>query len=300
MLYNIRLNLHYEYPAPVEGGRHILRVLPIPLPERQRVARAALDFEPAPSERRDGRDFFGNVFTAVGFERSHDGLDVTMTARVEVARRSPGPDHSMHLAGLREELAGIRSLAADSPLHFLAGSDRAPVTEALTRYAEEDLTREATIFHIARAFCARIHADFAYDGDATSVGSLADEALALRRGVCQDFSHVMIAGLRGLGVPAGYVSGFIRTIPPPGRERLEGADAMHAWVRVWCGAEAGWVEFDPTNAIIAGEDHIVIGYGRDYGDVAPITGMLRTVGRHRSQQAVDVTPVDIEAAPQAN
>ena len=121
--------------------------------------------------------------------------------------------------------------------------------------------------------------------------TLSPEAFRLKAGVCQDFSHVMISGLRGLGVPACYVSGFISTIPPPGKERLEGEDAMHAWVSVWCGREAGWREFDPTNAILAGNDHIVIGYGRDYADVAPIVGVLRTVGRHSSEQSVDVIPV---------
>ena len=101
----------------------------------------------------------------------------------------------------------------------------------------------------------------------------------------------MIAGLRGLGIPAGYVSGFLRTIPPPGKERLEGADAMHAWVRVWCGREAGWQEFDPTNGIRASNDHITVGYGRDYSDVAPIVGVLRTTGSQTGEQAVDVIPV---------
>ena len=101
----------------------------------------------------------------------------------------------------------------------------------------------------------------------------------------------MIAGLRGLGIPAGYVSGFLRTIPPPGKERLEGADAMHAWVRVWCGIDMGWLEFDPTNGILASNDHIIVGYGRDYTDVAPIVGVLRTTGGQQGEQSVDVIPV---------
>jgi len=101
----------------------------------------------------------------------------------------------------------------------------------------------------------------------------------------------MIAGLRGLGVPAGYVSGFLRTIPPPGKERLEGADAMHAWVRVWCGRESGWLEFDPTNAIRAGDDHISVGYGRDYSDVAPVVGIVKIAGGQAIKQSVDVVPV---------
>ena len=127
--------------------------------------------------------------------------------------------------------------------------------------------------------------------EATTVATHASDAFKLKRGVCQDFSHVMIAGLRGLGIPAGYVSGFLRTIPPPGKERLEGADAMHAWVRAWCGREVGWIEFDPTNDMLASNDHITVGYGRDYSDVAPIVGVLRTTGSQTGEQAVDVIPV---------
>jgi len=102
----------------------------------------------------------------------------------------------------------------------------------------------------------------------------------------------MIAGLRGVGIPAGYVSGFLRTIPPKGKPRLEGADAMHAWVRVWCGQHAGWIEFDPTNAMLAGPDHITIGHGRDYSDISPIVGVLRTSGEHSAKQSVDVVRVE--------
>ena len=103
---------------------------------------------------------------------------------------------------------------------------------------------------------------------------------------------MMIACLRGVGIPAGYVSGFLRTDPPPGQPRLEGADAMHAWVRAWCGWETGWIEYDPTNAVVAGTDHILVARGRDYGDVAPVKGVLRIAGEQTSEQAVDVVPVD--------
>ena len=130
-----------------------------------------------------------------------------------------------------------------------------------------------------------------FDPKATTVDTPATEAFAKRHGVCQDFSHIMIACLRGIGIPAGYVSGFLRTLPPPGKPRLEGADAMHAWVRAWCGPEAGWIEFDPTNDKLAGEDHIVVAYGRDYSDVSPIKGTMRISGGQKSKQAVDVIPL---------
>ncbi|TIT84242.1 MAG: transglutaminase family protein, partial [Mesorhizobium sp.] len=118
---------------------------------------------------------------------------------------------------------------------------------AISAYARESLAGSTVA--TAADLCNRIHRDFAYDGEATTVQTRASDAFALKRGVCQDFSHIMIAGLRGLGIPAGYVSGFLRTIPPKGKPRLEGADAMHAWVKAWCGRDAGWQEFDPTNGM---------------------------------------------------
>ena len=118
----------------------------------------------------------------------------------------------------------------------------------------------------------RIRADFKYDTKATVVSTPISEAFEKRRGVCQDFAHIMIAGLRGLGLPAAYVSGYIRTIPPPGKKRLQGADAMHAWVSLWCGADIGWVDLDPTNSMLIGNDHIVLAKGRDYADISPVAG----------------------------
>jgi transglutaminase-like putative cysteine protease len=133
-----------------------------------------------------------------------------------------------------------------------------------------------------------------FDAEATTVDTPPREAFARGRGVCQDFTHVMIAGLRGIGIPAGYVSGFLRTFPPPGQPRLEGADAMHAWVRAWVGREMGWIEFDPTNDQAAGVDFVTVAVGRDYDDVAPIRGALRSAGRAETRQAVDVLPLDTE------
>ena len=138
---------------------------------------------------------------------------------------------------------------------------------------------------------SRSTATCSFDPEATTVDTPPAEAFARRHGVCQDFAQVMIACLRGVGIPAGYVSGFLRTNPPPGQPRLEGADAMHAWVRAWCGWQTGWIEFDPTNAIPAGTDHIVVARGRDYGDVAPVKGVLRIAGEQKTEHAVDVVPV---------
>jgi transglutaminase-like putative cysteine protease len=291
MLYDIRLNLHYDYDAAAGGSRHHVHVVPQTIPGVQRVIASSLSFSPMPSERSDFLDFFGNAMTSVAFRGSYDALDIRMSARVSVSRPEPGFDVSPTLANLAEEIVSVRSLSSDAPHHFLAASDYVELDPVITAYARESLARVASVTAVANDFCNRIYNDFAYDGEATTVATRAADAFALKRGVCQDFSHVMIAGLRGLGIPAGYVSGFLRTIPPSGKERLEGADAMHAWVKVWCGLEAGWQEFDPTNGMRASNDHITVGYGRDYADVAPIVGVLKTTGSQTGEQAVDVIPV---------
>ena len=292
MQYDIRLNLHYAYPRTAGGGRHQIRVLPKTIEGIQRVVASSLSCDPLPTERTDFIDFFGNSAATVSFRDRHETLDIHMNARVAVNRPDAGLDVSPDLAGLRKQIADVRSLAADAPHHFLGASDLVSIAPPITDYAGESLKDFASAQAVAADLCRRIHRDFAYDGNATTVATRAADAFDLRRGVCQDFSHVMIAGLRGLGMPAGYVSGFLRTLPPPGKERLEGADAMHAWVTVWCGRDAGWLEFDPTNDMRAGNDHIVVGYGRDYSDVAPIVGVLKTTGKQAGEQSVDVIPVE--------
>jgi len=291
MQYDIRLTLHYDYDAWAGGGRHQVRVLPSTIFGIQRVVAATLSFSPSPTERSDFLDFFGTNVTAIVCREAHDTLDVKMSARVIVSRPDLGLDVSPDLPYLHEQVANVLSLAADSPQHFLGSSDHAGLDPKITDYAAQSLD-QVSVRAIARDVCTRINRDFTYDGEATNVATRARDAFDLKRGVCQDFSHVMIAGLRGLGIPAGYVSGFLRTIPPAGKERLEGADAMHAWVKVWCGREAGWIELDPTNDMVASNDHIVVGYGRDYSDVAPIVGVLKTTGGQEAEQSVDVIPVD--------
>ncbi|RWO42126.1 MAG: transglutaminase family protein [Mesorhizobium sp.] len=294
MLYDIRLNLRYDYDAAAGGGRHQVRVLPPTISGVQRVIAASLSFAPAPSERSDFSDFFGNNVTSIAFRDAHDALDIRMSARVAVSRPEPGLDVSPDIRRLRSQLEAVRSLSPDTPHHFLAASDHVGVDADITGYARS--SAGSSVVGTAMDLCNRIHRDFTYDGEATTVHTRASDAFSLKRGVCQDFSHIMIAGLRGLGIPAGYVSGFLRTIPPPGKPRLEGADAMHAWVKVWCGRDTGWQEFDPTNGMRASNDHITVGHGRDYSDVAPIVGVLKTTGGQVGEQAVDVIPVVLEKA----
>jgi transglutaminase-like putative cysteine protease len=291
MLYDVSLHIGYIYDSPVSGGRHIVRVLPLSISGRQRLVAGTLSVLPQPGERSNMTDFFDNPATMILFRNLHESLDLKMQARVHVDSLDPSPDFSPPVTGLAEDIAGYWSLDGSSPHHFIDASPRLPQSPEIADYAKRIIMPGMTVREAATAICARIHADFTYDPEATTVDTTPREAFKLKRGVCQDFSHVMILALRSLGIPAGYVSGFLRTIPPPGKERLEGADAMHAWVRFWCGRINGWMELDPTNDIPAGSDHIVVAYGRDYSDVAPVIGILKGYGSHDTKQAVDVIPV---------
>lgn len=291
MLYDLTLHMGYIYDTPASGARHIMRVLPLSLADRQRLIAGSITVSPSPDEQSNFTDFFRHPATSFLLRAPHEKLDIRMQARVQVESQPIAADFSPLLSRLPDEIAGIWSLAPDSPHHFLGDSPRLGQVREIADYARQSVSPAMTVMQIAHAICACIHRDFTYDGEATTVDTTPLGAFQLKRGVCQDFVHVMIVALRSLGIPAGYVSGFIRTIPPPGKERLEGADAMHAWVRAWCGETAGWIELDPTNNIAAGTDHIVVAYGRDYSDVAPVIGVLKSYGGHRTVQAVDVVPL---------
>ncbi len=292
MLYDINLRIEYDYEVAVSGGRHMVRILPRSIPGRQRLIAGAIDIVPQPVERNGLVDFFENSATSILFRNAHDRLEVDMQARVQVDIHEDLPDFSPRPAELSREIAAYWSLDPASPHHFTGHSPRLPHCPVIADYARSIARDGMTVQEIGTAICERIHADFIYDAEATSVETTPIEAFRLKRGVCQDFTHVMIVALRSLGIPAGYVSGFLRTIPPAGKERLEGADAMHAWVRLWCGRVTGWIELDPTNNIPAGSDHIVVGYGRDYADVAPVIGIVKSYGQQTTSQAVDVIPVN--------
>jgi len=291
MLYDLSLHMGYIYDVPASGARHILRLLPLSLANRQRLIAGSLKISPHPNEQSNFTDFFQHPATSILVRDPHQKLDIRMQARVQVESQPVAADFSPLLAKLPDEISDCWSIDPASPHHFLGSSPRLPDTPEIAAYGKQWKTTKLTTMQIAHAVCAQIHKDFTYDPKATTVDTSPKEAFRLKRGVCQDFSHVMILTLRSLGIPAGYVSGFLRTIPPPGKERLEGADAMHAWVRIWCGETAGWIELDPTNNIPAGTDHIVVGYGRDYSDVAPVIGVLKGYGNQKTVQAVDVIPL---------
>jgi transglutaminase-like putative cysteine protease len=291
MHYDIRLAMVSTYESAAPLARHVLRVGLRDWPG-QAVLGQELLVDPAPADSAGGADFFGNLTHWITIPNQHRMMLVKMNARVA---REPvaAPDAAATPAweDVREAAGAARDLSPHAPAHFLFPSRMIALDGAITAHARESFTPRRPMLAAAASLMSRIHADFRYDAKATQVTTLPSEAFALKKGVCQDFAHVMIAGLRGLGLPARYVSGFLRTIAPPGKPKLEGADATHAWVQVWCGAEHGWLGLDPTNAIAEGEPHILIGVGRDYADVAPLDGVIVTHGGQALDVAVDVTPV---------
>lgn len=291
MIYDIGMTIAYEYDRPAVAGRHVLRLMPADVPGAQRRVTGLLTILPEPAERRNFVDFFGNAAVEVAFRDAHDEILFAVNARVERLAAPACLDMSPPLERLAEQILDYRALDGDAPHHFLGPSPRTAPAPETTAYVRDQLLPGMTAVAAVEAIGRALHRDMKFDPEATTVDTPPSEAFARRHGVCQDFAQVMIAGLRGIGIPAGYVSGFLRTDPPPGQPRLEGADAMHAWVRAWCGWDAGWVEFDPTNAIRAGTDHVFVARGRDYGDVAPVKGVLRIVGGQKTEHAVDVIPV---------
>jgi len=291
MLYDISLTIAYDYVAAADASRHLVMLVPADLPGEQRLVAGSLNVTPGADERLDETDFFGNRRTELVFDHPHHEFVFAVQSRIERIDGGQRLDISPRLSALAGEVVDWRSLDALSPHHFAGTSPRVRPTEATAAYAREAAGDGGSVFEAVVALGRALNRDMRFDPKATTVETPFAEAFERRRGVCQDFSHIMIACLRGIGIPAGYVSGYLRTIPPKGKPRLEGADAMHAWVRAWCGADMGWVEYDPTNALLVGADHVVVARGRDYSDVAPVKGVSRTAGAHTSKHSVDVVPV---------
>jgi transglutaminase-like putative cysteine protease len=296
MIYDIRQTTTYAYASKVAYAHHVLHLMLINRPG-QRVHAAALEIFPVPVERREGCDFFGNHVTWIGLEEAHDSLSIKVAARVAVeAPPAPVPHATPPWEEVRTDVTMTRDLGATAPAHFLFPSRQVSLDPEIADYVRKSFSPGRPVFDGASDLMERIKADFVYEPGATSVATTPSAAYKLKRGVCQDFAHIMISGLRGIGLPAAYVSGYLRTVPKEGRARLEGADAMHAWVMVWCGADAGWCGFDPTNAILVGDDHVTLAVGRDYSDIAPIAGVVFASGEQHLEVAVDVIPVDVGAA----
>ena len=282
MRYCVRHETRYEYEDPVSISHHILRLTP------RKADRTMISVTPHPPAFVHHFDYFGNKVTSFNLLEPHNCLVVVSTSELEV-NAPPPADFSASTAW------DILHASDPEIAQFTFDSARARSAPKLRDYAMESFPPDRPLLEGVRDLTHRIHEDFLFDTKATEVSTPVETFFEKRRGVCQDFSHLQIACLRSLGLPARYVSGYLRTLPPPGRPRLVGADASHAWCAAWS-PEAGWVDFDPTNDCVPTDGHITVAWGRDYSDVSPIYGVLLGGASHTLDVGVDVMPIGPEPA----
>ena len=293
MKYEISHVTTYRYVGAVSSAACMLRLRPRDI-RGQTCLSSQLTISPKASELSELTDFFGNRTAAFRLETSHRELSIAAVSVVEIDRPAhPFPGLTPAWENVRAMAVDSRRLDADSPVHFLFESKLVSLHDAVTAYGADLFSSGRPILDAAITLMSRITHDFKYKKDATEVTTSVAEAFESRAGVCQDFAHIMISCLRGLGLPAAYVSGYIRTVAPPGQKKLEGADASHAWVSVWCGPEFGWIDLDPTNDMLISDDHIIVARGRDYSDVSPVDGVFVGSGTHDLLVNVDVNPLGI-------
>lgn len=292
MRYAIRHVTRFDYAETVDFARCNLRLQPIDWPG-QRIEDYALNVTPggrtAPARAQAG---LAHV-TRLVLDRPTRELTIESVAHMTVDRPIPIPaadDPTVAAVGALARAS--RDLSPLSPAAYLYPSPRIPVNGDIAAWCAPDLSPERGVLDASIELARRIQREFDFDPTATLVDTPPAEAFAKKGGVCQDFAQIMLCGLRAAGIPAAYASGYLRTLPPPGEARLVGADATHAWVLVWAGEGRGWIGVDPTNGIWMAEDHVIVAIGRDYGDIAPIDGVVLGSGAQDMHVSVDVAPQD--------
>jgi len=299
--YHVLHETRYDYGSPVSLSQQQLHLSPRVL-AWQRVEEQCIDIDPAPTWRRDGQDAFGNPVTWVAFHVPHEALVIRSVMTIAVAPHLPGDlEDSPAWETVRDRLAydATEPRPEDlDALRFLFESPHVRVKHELAAYAADCFPPGTPVLVGARRLMAKIFDEFEFDPEATTVSTPVLEVLENKRGVCQDFAHLMIACLRALGLAARYVSGYLLTRPPPGKPRLIGADASHAWVSVYAPGEGhDWVDFDPTNNLLPNTEHITLSFGRDFSDISPLRGIILGGGGTEPEVAVTVVPLDEEEIP---
>ncbi|WP_339459643.1 transglutaminase family protein [Pseudomonas sp. EA_105y_Pfl2_R69] len=291
--YQILHDTHYRYASPVSLAQQLAHLWPRACPW-QRNHEQQLLVSPQPCQRLDGLDVFGNPLTRLVFERPHNELKVGARLRVEVLARpaldlqaSPAWEQARAALSYSGQAMGAELLQA---ARFRFESPYVRLKQAFVDYAAECFSPGRPLLAAVDGLMQKIFAEFSFDAAATQVATPLLQVLEERRGVCQDFAHLMLACLRSMGLSARYVSGYLLTQPPPGQPRLIGADASHAWVSVFC-PQQGWVDFDPTNNIRPALEHITLAWGRDFADVSPLRGVILGGGSHDPEVQVTVLPL---------
>lgn len=279
----------YDYSAPVALSQQLLHLAPRTF-QFQRSDAHRVDIEPMASERQQSHDFFGNDTERLVISDPHEKLVLTSRSELSLFAR-PGVEllaNSPAWEGVRDGLRKIGDPTRLEPVKYLYPSPHVALSNDLADYARLSFTPGQSVLAAARDLTHRIHREYSFDPKATEISTPLSELLELRRGVCQDFAHLMIGCLRTVGIPCRYVSGYILTTPLPGAPRLVGADASHAWVSVYC-PSIGWVDFDPTNACLVNLEHMTLGWGRDFSDVTPVRGVMLGGGTQKLEVKVTVT-----------
>ncbi|WP_424812335.1 transglutaminase family protein [Roseococcus sp. YIM B11640] len=284
MIYCLRHRTAYDYAQTVDLASHLLHLKPRALPG-QRVIQARLTCMPKPDHHTETHDHFGNAATRLFLVAPHTSFEVTVDSVIEVDFPPP-PEAEATWAW--EEVAAVAGGAETAD--FLGPTTFVPLLEEALAFARVSFPAGRPVLAGLLDLNARIRCEFTFQAGVTSITTPIAEVLRTRRGVCQDFTQVMLAGLRGLGLPARYVSGYVRTRPPPGQARRRGADQSHAWVSAWMGPRDGWVQLDPTNGIVVRDEHVLLAWGRDFSDISPLRGVLLGGGAHRLEVNVDLEP----------
>jgi transglutaminase-like putative cysteine protease len=291
MIYKIVHRTTYKYKYPVSVGTHVACLKPRALPHHQ-LSRSELHIQPRPTTRTERVDFFGNRLCFFTIQEPH--RELLVEARSEVimeGKATSWPQPSLAWEEAVESVPNDHSAVGLEAYQFGFESPRIRVRPEFANYALQSFTPRRPMLEALLDLTARIHKDFRFDSKVTNVRTPTEEVFRKRRGVCQDFAHLQIACLRSLNLAARYVSGYLRTYPPPGQPRLVGADASHAWVSAYCPG-IGWVDLDPTNNIVPSNGHVTLAWGRDYGDVSPLRGLILGGGSHTLKVAVDMEPLD--------
>jgi transglutaminase-like putative cysteine protease len=291
MIYRIVHRTTYKYKYPVSVGNHVACLTPRSLPHHQ-LGRSELLIHPLPAMRTERLDYFGNLLCFFTVQEPHKELVVVARSEVTVnGDATPWPQQSLAWEEAARSLPNDQSPAGLAAYQFGFESPRIRVRPEFASYALQSFTPGRPMPEALLDLTARIHNDFRFDSKVTNVRTPTEEVFRKRRGVCQDFAHLQIACLRSVNIAARYVSGYLRTYPPPGQPRLVGADASHAWVSAYCPG-IGWLDMDPTNNLVPSNGHVTLAWGRDYGDVSPLRGLILGGGAHTLKVAVDMEPLD--------
>ena len=289
VLYHVLHETCHRYQRNVMLSQQMLHVTPRVF-MHQEVISHQIEVTPAPQDWNEHVDYFGNMCRGFTLGTPHRKLTVRGSATVALLRR-PDASHLSSSPSWEDTRTSMRNvLLSHEPLKYLYASPHVMLSRELAEYAAPSFTPQRPLLEAAFELSERIHHDFEFDDEATTISTPLHEVLTGRRGVCQDFAHLMIGCLRSLGLAARYVSGYILTSPPPGQPRMIGADASHAWVSVYC-RRVGWVDFDPTNRRLVQDEHITLGWGRDFSDVTPMRGTVLGGGEQHLDVSVTVTPL---------